>query len=94
MNWKRILILPVAAGLITLTAVAATELYGVRDFLAAFLMFGILLAAVGIVILLAYFVGEAVVRCVRLLGACAALARLHQPASSVVVPLAHGVGKS
>jgi len=93
MNWKRTLILLVAAGLITLIAVAATELYPVRDILAAFLMFGILLTAVGVVILLSYLIGEAVVCCVALVLACAALFRLRQPASSVVVPLAHGIGK-
>jgi len=94
MNWKRTLILLVAAGLIALIAVAATERYVVRDFLAAFLMFSVLLGALGIVVLLLYLVGEAVVRCGALLVACAALFRLHQPASSVVVPLVHGIGKS
>jgi hypothetical protein len=93
MSWKRIVILLVAAGLIALIAVAATELYVVRDFVAAFLMFSILLGALGMLVLLSYIVGEAVVRCAALLAACAALFRIHQPASSVVIPLADGIGK-
>jgi hypothetical protein len=94
MNWKRILRLPVAAGLVTLIAAAGTELYVVRDFLAAFLMFGGFLAGLGIIVLLSYLVGEAVVRCVALLVTSPAFFRLHQPASPVVVPFAHGIGKS
>jgi len=94
MSWKRILILLVAVGLITMVAVAATELYVVRDFLAAFLMFSILLGALGIIVLLSYLVGEAVVRCVALLVTCAALFRLHRPVFSVVGTLARGISKS
>ena len=94
MNWNRILTLLIAASLVTLIAVAATELYVVREFLAAFLMFGILLAALGVIVLLSYLVGEAVVRCSALLVACTALFNLHQPAPLVVIPLAGGIGKS
>lgn len=91
MSWKRILTLLV---LVTLIAIAGTELYVVRDFLAAFLMFSILLGALGIIVLLSYLVGETVVGCVALLVACAALFRLRQPGSSVVGSLAHGIDKS
>jgi hypothetical protein len=94
MNWKRILIRLVAVGLIALIAVAATERYVVRDFLAAFLMFGVLLGVLGLVVLLLYLVGEAVVRCGALLVTSAAFFRLRHPSSPVVVPFAHAIGKS
>jgi hypothetical protein len=94
MNWKRILTLLIAASLVTLIAVAATELYVVREFLAAFLMFGSLLVGLGVLVLLSYLVGEAVVHCGALLFACATLFHLHQPAPLVVVSVAHGIDKS
>jgi hypothetical protein len=88
MSWRRILILLAAVASVALIAVAATKLYFVRDLLAAFLMFIVLLNAFGIVVLLAYLVGEAVVRCMSLLVVCAALFRLHRPESSVAVGFA------
>jgi hypothetical protein len=88
MSWRRILILLAALGSAALIVVAATELYVIRDLLAALLMFIVLLAALGIVVLLAYLVGEAVLRCMSLLVVCAALFRLHRPESSVAVRLA------
>lgn len=94
MNWNRIPALLIAASLVTLIAVAATELYVVREFLAAFLMFGILLAAVGVIVLLSYLIGAAVVRCGTLLVARTAFFHLHQPAPLVVTSFAHGIGKS
>jgi hypothetical protein len=94
MNWKRIQTLLVAGGLITLIAVAGTELYVVRDLLAGFLMFSISLGALGITVLVSYLLGDAVVRCFGLFVACTASFRLRQPVPSVDGPLAHGVGKS
>lgn len=87
MSWKRILTLLVAGGLITLISVAGTELYVVRDLLAAFLMFCTLLGALGITILVSFLVGEGIVRCLGLLVACAASFRLRQPVPSVVARL-------
>jgi hypothetical protein len=94
MNWNRIPTLLIAANLVTLIAVAATELYVFREFLAAFLMFGILLAALGVIVLLSHLVGAVAVRCGTLLVAPTALFHLHQPAPLVVTSLAHGIGKS
>jgi hypothetical protein len=94
MSWKRIQKLLVAGGLIALIAVAGTELYVVRDLLAAFLIFCTLLGALGITVLVSYLLGEGVVRCFGLLVACAGSFRLRQPVRSVVGPLAHGIGKS
>ena len=94
MKWKRIQKLLVAGGLITLIAVAGTELYVVRDLLAAFLMFCTLFGALGITVLVSFLFGEGVVRCCGLLVACAASFRLRHPVPSVVDRLAHGIGKN
>jgi hypothetical protein len=94
MNWKRILTLLITLSLVTLTAVAATELYVVRECLAAFLMFGILLVALGVIVLLSYIVGAAAVRCGMRFVAHTALSHLHQPAPLVVTSFTHGISKS
>ncbi len=82
----------IAGGLITLIAVAETELFFVRDVLAAFLVFCIFLSALGIAILLLYLIGDGVVRCSRHLMVCAASFRLREPVRSVVGHLAHRTG--
>ena len=94
MSRKRIQKLLIAGGLITLIAVAGTELYVVRDLLAAILIFCILFGALGITVLVAFLLGEGTVRCFELLVAWAASFRLRQPVASVVGPLTRGIGKS
>ena len=93
MSGKRIQKFLIASGLITLITVAGTELYLVRELLAALLMFCTLLVALGITVLVLFLLGEAVVRCFGLIVTCAASFRLRQPVPSVVGPLAHGIGK-
>ena len=94
MSWKRIREVFVAGALILLVALMGVGPYVVRDLVAAFLIFWSLLGALGIAVLVSFLLGEGVVRCFALLVAGAASFRLRQPASSAVVPLAHGIGTS
>ena len=94
MSRKRIQKLLIAGGLITLIAVAGTELFFVRDLLASFLIFCTLLVALGIAVLVLFFVGDGIVRCLALLIAGVASLRLRHPIHSVVGPLGRGIGKS
>jgi hypothetical protein len=84
----------VAVSLIALIAVAATELYPVRETLALFLIFCAFLCALGLLVLVSIFLGDAVVRCFDLLVTCAAWFRLRRPFLSPVGPLRRGIGKS
>jgi len=94
MSWKRTWKLFVAGGLAVMIALGGIEVFFVRDLLAALLMFCTLLVALGMTVLVSFLFGEVVVRCFGLLAACAASFRLHRAVSSVVDPLAHGIGKS
>lgn len=93
MSRKRIRKFLIASGLITLITVAGTEFYVVRELLAALLVFCTLLVAIGVTVLVLFLLGDGVVRCFGLIVACAVSFRLRQPVSSVVGPLAHGIGR-
>jgi hypothetical protein len=84
MSLKRTLTFLFAGGLIAMIAVAATKSYVVLDLLAAFLIFIVLLGGVGIVALVSYLVGEAVVSCFELVESRAVSFRLRQQVSPVV----------
>jgi hypothetical protein len=94
MIWKALLTLFVTASLVTLVVVAATELYVVRELLAALLVFCTIVGVIGLLGLVSFLLGEIVVRCAALLVACAAFFRSRRTVSSVNGPLAHGIGKS
>jgi hypothetical protein len=87
-----------ACAVIGLIVVAGTELFVLRDVLAAFLLFcvlfGVLFGALGITVLASFLFGEGVVRCFDLLVTSMSSFRLRQPIPSVVSPLPHGIGKS
>jgi hypothetical protein len=84
MSRKRRHGLLIACGLVAMIAVAGTQLFSVRDMLAAFLLFCVFLVALGIVILASFFVGDGIVRFFDLLVACVASVRLRPPVPSVV----------
>jgi hypothetical protein len=90
MNQKRIQKPLLAGGIMALLAVAGTGLFVVRDVLAAFLLFcvllGVLLSVLGISVLVSFLFGEGVVRCFDLLATSVASFRLRQPVPSVVRP--------
>jgi hypothetical protein len=94
MRRKRLQKSLIAAVLITLIGVAATELYVVRDLLAALVVFCILLfGAIGMTILVSFLLGEGIVRSLDLLFACAVLFGLRKPLPPVAGPVTHGIGK-
>jgi hypothetical protein len=93
MSRKRTERLLIAGGLVTVIAVAGTELYVVRDLLAAFLVFYAVLGALGLAVLVLFFLGDGIVRCFELLVACAASFLLRQHVLTRW-PLRRGIGKN
>jgi hypothetical protein len=93
MSRKRTERLLIAGGLITVIAVAGTELYVIRDLLAAFLVFYAFLGALGLVVLVLFFLGDGILRCFELVVAGTASLFLRQHVLSHW-PLRHGIGKN
>ena len=91
MTRKLIQRLLVACGLVAIIAFAGTELYFVRDLLAALLMFFVSLVALAVVCLVSYFVGDVILRAVEFLGVRATSFRLRQPVPSSIGPLKHEI---
>ena len=94
MNMKRMLIPLVTGAIITLIGAAETNIYVLREVLAAFLIFWTLVGALGIAISLTCLLGDGIVSCFDLLVTRATSFRLSQEAPSVLGPLNHEIGKS
>jgi hypothetical protein len=94
MNMKRMLIPLVTGAIITLIGAAETNIYVLREVLAAFLIFWTLVGALGIAISLTCLLGDGIVSCFDLLVTRATSFRLSQAAPSVLGPLNHEIGKS
>jgi hypothetical protein len=90
MSRKRVQESLVVGGMIGLIAFAGTDLFAVRQLLAAYLLFFVLFCVlcgvVGIIVLGSFLLGEGVVRCFDLLVAFVDSFRLRQPISSVGDP--------
>ena len=84
MSRKRRHGLLIACGLVAMIAVAGTQLFSVRDMLAAFLLFCVFLVPIGIVILASFFVGDGILRFFDLIVAYVASLRLPPRVPSVV----------
>ena len=84
----------IAGAVIGLIGVTGSELFVVRDLLAAFLLFCTLFGVLGMAVLVSFLFGEGAVRCFDLLVTSMSSFRLRQPIPSVVSPLPHGIGKS
>jgi len=84
----------IAGGIIGLIAIGATGPFVVRDVLAAFLLFCVLLGVLGITVLGSFLLGEGVVRCFDLFVTSVASLRFRQSILSVARPLTRGIGKS
>ncbi len=94
MSRKPIQKILIAGAVIGLIGVTGTEVFVVRDLLAAFLLFCALFGVLGISLLVFLLFGEGVVRCVDLLVTSAASFRVHQPVPSVASPpLTPGIGR-
>jgi hypothetical protein len=84
----------IAGAVIGLVGVTGTEVFVVRELLAAFLLFCALFGVLGIAILVSFLFGEGVVRGVDLLVTSVASFRVRQPVPSVASPpLTRGIGR-
>ncbi len=91
---KRIRNFLIAGVVIGLIAVAGSGLFVVRDLLAAFVLFCVLLGVLGIAALASFLFGEGVVRCFDFLVNSVASFRLRHPLPAVTGPLTGGIVKS
>jgi hypothetical protein len=69
--------------------IAVAGLFPLRNLLAAFLVFCIFFAALGIIVLVSFLFGGGVLRCVKLLGAAAAKLHLRPPIPAPASHAAH-----